>query len=616
MTHPFLQRIARAPLLADGAMGTQIYAHGIDFDQCFDAVNLFQPRIVADIHRGYIDAGADLIQTNTYGANRIKLEVFGLQDKVREINFRAMKIAREVREVAGTTTFIAGSVGPLGAYLAPYGPITPEQARATFAEQIGALLEQGADLLILETFSDLREMVLAIEMARAVSGLPIVAQMSFAEDGRTTFGHTPAEVVLKLRAVGADVIGANCSVGSQRVFNVVEAMHVAAPDSRLSAQPNAGFPTERNNRVFYPSSPEYMARYAKRMVEELGVSLIGGCCGTTPEHIAAMRGALRDLNPEAPARHTHVVAKVEKAKPAAPSAEPTRLARMLGAGEFVRMVEIDPPKGHNPQRCLDGARMLQEVGVDFINVADSPMSRVRMSALAMCTMIQEQTDLETIVHFTTRDRSLMGLQSDLLGAHALGVRNILALKGDPPALANYPGTKGVFDVDTIGLVKVIAGMNRGVDTAGNDIGVPTNFHIGVALDINAADPDYEIARFHQKIEAGAHFAMTQIAYDAEALRRFLERLGPSPIPIILGMLPVQSYRHAEFLKNEVPGIDPPDEVLYRMKVAGADGRKEGVKIAQELLQKVKELVNGVYVMPSFNRWEVAAEVLEVLGARR
>jgi methionine synthase / methylenetetrahydrofolate reductase(NADPH) len=612
MAHPFIEHIHRAPLLADGAMGTQLHSHDIDFDQCFDALNLTNPKLVAQIHRSYIDVGAELIETNTYGANRFKLEAYGLADQVREVNLRAMKIARSVREIAGTSTFIAGAVGPLGKLLEPYGQVKPDQARAAFAEQIGALLEQGADLLLLETFGDLQEILLAIEAARSVSDLPIVAQMTFAEDGRTPLGHTPEEVVLKLRATGVDVIGVNCSVGSQRVFKAVEAMHVVAPDVKLSAQPNAGFPTVRHNRVFYPSSPEYMARYARRMVEELGVSLIGGCCGTTPDHIAAMREALRDLNPEAPARHVHGVVVPEKPKLGTPGAAQTRLAEMLQAGEFVISVEIDPPKGHNPKRCLEGAHLVKEAGAHFINVADSPMARVRMSALAMCYMIQAETGVETILHFTTRDRSLMGLQSDLLGAHAIGIRNILALKGDPPSIANYPGTSGVFDVDTIGLVKVISGMNRGVDTAGNDIGIPTTFHIGVALDINAADPDYEIGRLHQKVAAGAHFAMTQIAYDAEKLRHFMERLGPPPIPIILGLLPLQSYRQAEYLKNEVPGIAPTDEALHRMKLAGAEGRKEGVKMSQELLLEVKHLVNGVYIMPSFGRWEVAAEVISVL----
>lgn len=611
MPHPFIERIQRGPILADGAMGTQLYNHGIDFDQCFDALNLTNPKIVSEIHRAYINAGAELIETNTYGANRFKLEPYGLQDRVREINARAMKIAREAREISGTTTLIAGAVGPLGKLLEPYGQITVEQARIAFAEQIGALLEQGADLLILETFSDLREISLAIEAARAISDLPIVAQMTFAEDGRTALGHTPEEVVVKLSTAGVDVIGVNCSVGSRSVFSTVAAMHLAAPDIKLSAQPNAGFPTERHNRVFYPSSPEYMARYAKRMVEELGVSLIGGCCGTTAEHIAAMRQALQDLNPEAPAAHVHVVATPEP-KPAKPTAAPTRLSEKLAAGEFIISVEVDPPKGHNPQRCLDGARMLKEAGVEFINVADSPMARVAMSPLPLCMMIQAETGQETILHFTTRDRSLMGLQSDLMGAHALNVRNILALKGDPPSLANYPGTKGVFDVDTIGLVNVINGLNKGVDTAGNPLGTPTNFNIGVALDINAADPEYEIQRLHNKVAAGAQFAMTQVTYDPVALRDFLQRLGPPPVPLILGILPLQSYRQAEFLKNEVPGIAPTDEALRRMKLAGPEGRKEGVRMAQELLREVKGLVNGVYIMPSFHRWEVAADVLTVL----
>ncbi len=611
MAHPFIERVARGPILADGALGTQLNNAGIDFDQCFDAVNLSDPRLVSDIHRAYIDAGAEIIETNTYGANRWKLERYGLQDRVREVCLRAMKIAREVREVAGSTTLIAGAVGPLGRLLDPYGPLTVEEARSALAEQIAALLEQGADLLILETFSDLREIAIAVEAARAVGDLPIVAQMSFADDGRTALGHTAAEVARRLAELKVDVAGINCSVGPQRVFGFLGEMRAAAPELRLSAMPNAGFPTERNNRVFYPSSPEYMARYARRMVEELGVSIVGGCCGTTPEHTAAMRRALIDLSSEAPAKNETLVV-VDTPRPTRAAAQPTRLARMLAAGEFVVSVEIDPPKGHNPKRCLDGARLLREAGVHFINVADSPMSRVRMSALAMCSMIQQDSGLETILHFTTRDRSLMGIQSDLLGAHALDVRNILALKGDPPSLANYPGTRGVFDVDTIGLVKVIGGMNSGVDTAGNDIGQPTTFNIGVALDINAADPEHEIARLHKKVAGGAQFAMTQIAYDPELVKAFLERLGTPPIPLLLGILPVQSFRHAEFLKNEVPGIDPPDEVLRRMKAAGADGRQEGIAIAQELLLEVKGLVNGVYIMPSFSRWEVAAEVLKAL----
>ncbi len=612
MAQAFLDRLAGGPILGDGAMGTQLYARGVDFNQCFEAVNLHSPRLVADIHRDYINAGADLVETNTYGANRIRLAPYGLAGKVREINYRAMKLAREAREIAGASTLIAGAVGPLGQALHPFGQLHPEEAHAAFGEQIGALLEQGADLLLLETFGDLRELLIAIEAAHAVGDLPIVAQMSFAEDGRTALGNTPEEVVHALMERNVAMIGVNCSVGPQRVFKVLEAMHLAAPTARLAAQPNAGWPTERNNRVFYPSTPEYFAGYARRMIEELGVSLVGGCCGTTPEHTAAMRQALTALRPDAPVAHVHVVTTPEPPKTVVHSAPPTLLAQKLAAKEFVVSVEIDPPKGHNPRKCLEGARMLKEAGVNFINVADSPMARVRMGPLAMCALIQQETGLETIIHFTTRDRSLMGLQSDLLGAHALNVRNILTLKGDPPALGSYPGTSGVFDVDTLGLVKVAAGMNAGKDTSGYDIGVPTNFLIGIPLNHNAPDVDHEIEKFRLRVDAGARFAMTQIAYDVEGLRDFLRRLGPSPIPIILGILPLQSFRQAEFLLNEVPGIAPTEETLDRMQAAGPNGRQEGVKMARELLREVRSLIDGVYIMPSFGRYEVAVDVMEAL----
>lgn len=612
MAHPFLERLARGPLLCDGAMGTQLYASGIPFDRCFDALNLSDPQRVVDIHRAYIDAGADVIETNSYGANRYKLEPFGLADKVRQVNAKALRHAKDAREIAGTSTLIAGAVGPLGVVLAPYGPVSPADAQAAFAEQIEELHGQGADVLIFETFSDLRELELGIAAARQNCDLPIIAQMTFAEDGHTTFGHAAEEVVRRLRELKVDVIGANCSVGSQRMFRTLEAMHIAAPDVRLSGQPNAGWPTEQNHRIFYPSTPEYMARYARRMVEELGVSLTGGCCGTTPDHIRAMHAALVDLAPHAPAQHVHVVVAPEPPKKLLAVADPTKLAQKLATREFVVSVEIDPPKGHNPRKCIEGAMLLKEAGVEFINVADSPMARVRMGPLAMCALIQQQTGLETIIHFTTRDRSLMGLQSDLLGAHALNVRNILTLKGDPPSLGNYPGTSGVFDVDTLGLVKIAVGMNDGHDTSGHDIGAPTNFLIGVPLNHNALDIDAEIAKFRLRIDAGAKFAMTQIAYDPAGLRAFLARLGPCPIPIILGILPLQSQRHAEFLYNEVPGISPTPEALRRMRLAGPEGRREGVRMAQELLREVKGLVDGVYIMPSFGRYEVAAEVMQAL----
>lgn len=611
MAQPFLDRLRRGPLLCDGAMGTQLYANGVDFEQCFDALNLTNLALVTEIHRAYITAGADVIETNSFGANRFKLEAFGLADKVAQINSKAMRAAKDARDVMGTPTLIAGAVGPLGVVLEPFGHLSLVEAQDAFAEQIRELHGQGADLLLFETISSLPELECAIAAARSVCDLPIVAQMTFAEDGRTAYGHTPEEVVRRLYALAVDVIGVNCSVGSQRVFRVLEAMHAAEPRALLSGQPNAGWPTERNSRIFYPSTPEYMANYAQRMHSSAGVVLVGGCCGTTPDHIRAMRSLL-----DAPVAHheERVTIVPPPAAPKAPvaRAEPTKLAQKIAAGEFIISVEIDPPKGHNPQKCLDGARLLRDAGVEFINVADSPMARVRMGAMAMCALIQQQTGLETIIHFTTRDRSLMGLQSDLLGAHALNIRNVLTLKGDPPALGNYPGTSGVFDVDTLGLVKVAVGMNGGHDTAGHEIGTPTNFLIGVPLNHNAPDIDAEIAKFRLRIEAGAHYAMTQIAYDPEGLRRFLDRLGPCPIPLLLGVLPLQSLRHAEFLRNEVPGISPTDEALHRMRLAGAEGRKEGIKMTQELLHEVRSLVQGVYIMPSFGRYEVAAEVMEAL----
>ncbi len=614
MANPFLEQLGQRALLCDGAMGTQLYSRGIDFDECFDALNLTQPDVVREIHQSYIEAGADIIETNTYGANRFKLEPFGLADKVRQINHRGMKLAREAREIAGTNTLIAGAIGPLGVLLQPYGPLSEQAAHEAFAEQIGTLLEQGADLLMFETFSDLQEMLIAVKAAKQVGDLPIVAQMTFAEDGRTVLGNTPEEVVRKLAELGVAVVGVNCSVGPQRVFRVVQSMRAVNATIPISAQPNAGWPTERHNRVFYPSSPEYMADYARRMVEELNVQIVGGCCGTTPQHISSMHSALQDLNPASTLNITIVDDEAPSVQLPSKSAETTQLGRMLADGAFVTSVEIDPPKGHNPRRCLEGARQMLAAGVNFINVADSPMARVRMSALPMCNLIQQQVGMETILHFTTRDRSLMGLQSDLLGAHALGVRNILALKGDPPSFGAYPGTSGVFDVDTIGLVKVIAGMNSGVDTAGNDIGTPTNFLIGVALNINAEDPDWEIDRLHQKVAAGAHYAMTQISYDAAELDRFLDKLGSLPIPILLGLMPVQSYRHASFLHNEVPGITLPNDVLERMKQAGSNGRSIGVQVSQEILTAAYDRIQGVYIMPSFGRYEMAAEVLEVLKA--
>jgi len=620
MTHPFRARLASGPLLADGAMGTMLHAAGVPIDDSFDHLNLTNPGLVASVHRGYLAAGADLIETNTFGANRIRLEQFGLADQVRQINLRGVKIAREEREICGRPVLIAGSIGPTTRTMPPYGTTKPEQIRAAFREQIEALLEGGVDLLIIETISDVKEMVEAVRAAKEASDLPVVAMMTFAEDGRTIAGNSVEEVVETLAGLGVDAIGANCSVGPQRLLPVVEAMHdllngAGENAPALAAMPNAGWPTRVGGRVIYPSSPEYFADFARRAFAA-GIRVIGGCCGTTPEHTRAMREALEQAvsaPAEEPARRSPSVRLVTPPSTDLVAPEgPTGLAEKLGK-KFVVSVEIDPPKGLNPAKALDGARLLKEVGVDAINVADSPMARVRMSALTMCYLIQHQVGLETIIHFTTRDRSLMGLQSELLGAHAVGVRNILALTGDPPSLGDYPDSSAVYDVDSIGLIRVISRLNQGVDSAGASIGRMASFTIGCAVDPTRDDLEEEARRLRAKLEAGAHFVMTQPIFDVRVWQRFLEVLGQEiPVPVLIGILPLQSSRHAEFLHNEVPGITLTDEARDRMRRAGAEGRREGVKMAQELLAELRPYAQGVYIMPSFGRYEVAAEVLEPL----
>jgi homocysteine S-methyltransferase len=630
MTHPLLDRLAAGPLLADGAIGTMLYAAGASLDESFDALNLSRPELVLDTHRAYLDAGADLLETNSFGANRFKLEAFGLADRVKEINKKAVRLAREAREITGRPALIAGSIGPTGRTLAPLGVVTPEAVRAAFREQIEALLEGGVDLLVLETIGSLDEMEEAVGAARDACDLPIVASMTFAEDGRTIGGNSPEEVAARLYGLGVAAIGANCSVGPQRLLPVAEALVRSLQDQggdipAVSCMPNAGWPAHVAGRVIYPSSPEYFAGFARRAAAA-GVRIIGGCCGTTPQHTAAMRQALdlwtaeHGANPSPASEHSAARANHRTRVLAAPEIDlvapegPTRLREKLERGEFVISVEIDPPKGLNPTKALDGACLLQEAGVDFINVADSPMARVRMSALTLCYLIQHRTGVETILHLTTRDRSLMGLQSELLGAHAVGVRNIIALTGDPPSLGDYPDSSAVYDVDSIGLIRVLESLNAGTDSAGASIGRPAGFTIACAVDPTRADLEHEAGRLRAKLEAGAHVVMTQPIYDPASWTRFLEAYGVErlPVPVLAGILPLQSSRHAEFLHNEVPGITLSDEARERMRLAGPEGRREGVKMAQELLQELRPLVQGVYLMPSFGRYEVAAEVLDIL----
>ncbi|MCD6030173.1 MAG: 5-methyltetrahydrofolate S-homocysteine methyltransferase [Thermomicrobiales bacterium] len=629
MTHPLLERLAAGPLLSDGAMGTVLYASGASLDESFDALNLTRPDLVLDVHRAYLEAGADLLETNSFGANRFKLEGFGLAEKVREINKAAVRLAREAREISGRPVLIAGSVGPTGRTLAPFGAVEPEAVRAAYREQIEALLEGGVDLLVLETIGSLGEMTEAVLAAREACDLPIVASMTFAEDGRTIGGNSPQEVATRLLGLGVTALGANCSVGPQKLLPVATALvrHVAdaagaAP--AVACMPNAGWPAHVAGRVIYPSSPEYFAGFAQRAAEA-GVRIIGGCCGTTPLHTAAMREALDAWAAERPGvttqpataaaatrRRTRILTAPEL--DLVPAEGPTRFREKIDRGEFVVSVEIDPPKGLNPTKAIEGACLLQEAGVDFINVADSPMARVRMSALTLCYLIQHRTGVEAILHLTTRDRSLMGLQSELLGAHAVGVRNIIALTGDPPSLGDYPDSSAVYDVDSIGLIRILDRLNTGTDSAGASIGRKAAFTIACAVDPTREDLAHEAGRLRAKLEAGAHVVMTQPIYDPISWTRFLEAYGVErlPVPVLAGILPLQSSKHAEFLHNEVPGITLSDEARERMRRAGPDGRREGVKMAQELLDALRPHVQGVYLMPSFGRYEVAAEVLEIL----
>ncbi|CAA9548136.1 MAG: 5,10-methylenetetrahydrofolate reductase / Homolog of homocysteine-binding domain [uncultured Thermomicrobiales bacterium] len=626
MAQPLTARLAERVTLADGAMGTMLYAAGIGLDECFDALNLSRPEIVAGVHRAYLAAGAEVLETNTFGANRFKLEHFGLSAKVRDINRRGAKLAREEREVAGLPALIGGSIGPTGRTLPPFGTTSVDEVRAAYREQIEALLEGGVDFLSIETIGALEEMVAAVQAARDVSDLPIVALMTFAEDGRTLNGTEPVMVVDALVELGVEVFGANCSVGPRGILRVAREMRrrldeCGHRDVALACMPNAGWPTHVGGRVIYPSSPEYFGGFATQALE-VGVRLIGGCCGTTPEHIRAMRRAL-DAMPTSrgAAAPATGLAPVPAATPipTKPAIElvatdgPTEIATKLGR-DFVVSVEIDPPKGFNPAKALEGARLLKAAGVDAINVADSPMARVRMSALTLCYLIQHQVGIETILHFTTRDRSLMGLQSELLGAHAVGVRNILALTGDPPSLGDYPDSSAVYDVDSIGLVRVLGRLNAGQDSAGASIGRLANFTIACAVDPTREDLAEEARRLRAKLAAGADFVMTQPIYDVSVWHRFLEiYAGEIPVPVLVGILPLQSSKHAEFLHNEVPGITLTDDARDRMRRAGANGRREGVKMAQQLLTDLRPHAQGVYIMPSFGRYEVAAEVMEALG---
>ncbi len=613
MSSPFLARLAQGPLLADGATGTLLYERGVPFDQSFDELNLSRPTLVETLHRDYLAAGAELIETNTFGTNAVRLAAHGLEQKTRLIARQGARIARAAREIAGVNAFIAGSMGPLGKPLEPFGQLSLADAERHFREAAEGLLEGGCDCFLLETFQDLNEILAALRAVRRVTlEVPVITQMTFGLDGKTLYGHTPAVAVAALREAGADVVGVNCGVGPQPTLELLEQLLAAADGTPVSAMPNAGLPQFVNGRYAYLATPEYFADFAARALA-LGVKIVGGCCGTTPAHIRAMRERLASHIPVeklAPGAEVRVIEPAPAPAPIEEAAAVSGLLRLLSE-KFVVSVEIDPPRGVNTQKVMEGARLMAQRGVDVINIADSPMARIRMSAMALAYQIRTHFPrVDLILHFTTRDRNLMGLQSDLLGAHALGLRNILCLTGDPPSVGDYPNMTAVYDTDSVGLVRIVRGMNEGHDLSGTSIGAATRFAVGCGVNPTADDLDAELERFRRKLDAGAEFVMTQPVYELECWNRFLDRLGGAPpIPILIGVLPLQSFRHAEFLHNEVPGIHVPAWIRERLHAAGNEGQKVGVDLARDLLLECRSLANGVYLMPSFGRYENCLDVL-------
>ena len=613
MASPFLTRLAQGPILADGAMGTLLFSRGIAYERCFDELNLIQSSLIEGIHREYLSAGAELIETNTFGANSVRLATHGLSDKARVIARQGVKLARNAREIVGTSAFVAGAMGPLGSHIEPFGAIAVAEAELAFKAQAEGLLEGGLDVFILETFQDLNEILAAIRAIRMVSTeVSIIAQMTFGLDGKTRYGHTPQLVARALRQVGADVIGVNCGVGPQPTLEVLEELLAASEGMPVSVMPNAGLPQFVEGRYVYLSSPEYFADFAARAVT-LGARIVGGCCGTTPDHVRAMRERLASHLPAETLPSGAEVRVLDRAPIEESPVEteaPSLLRKMKS--KFTVSVEIDPPRGVNTQKVLAGAKLMAERGVDCINIADSPMARIRMSASSLAYQIHGLfPQVEVILHYTTRDRNLMGLQSDLLGAHSVGLRNILCLTGDPPSLGDYPNMTAVYDTNSVGLIGIVGKMNIGTDDSGTSIGSPTNFAIGCAVNPTAENLDWELEHFQRKLDAGAQFVMTQPVYELACWENFLKKLGGMPpIPLLIGLLPLQSFRHAEFLHNEVPGITVPDWIRQRMHEAGNEGQKVGVELARDLLGECRSMANGVYLMPSFGRYENCLDVLE------
>jgi len=605
-----LETLTQKTLLADGAMGTMLHARGIGFDKCFDELNLTNPAAVADVHREYIEAGAELIITNTFGANRYKLAKHGLQEDISEINRAGVELAKRIVAASFKDVLIAGDVGPLGVRIAPYGRVKLEEAREAFAEQIRALAEAGADLIIIETMTDLYEIQEAIKAAKENSSLPIIASVTFTRDDRTLLGDDPAKVAHRLADAGADVIGVNCSGGPSQLLRILKQMRQAEPNAKFWVKPNAGWPEQVSGRIMYPADADYFGEYAVQF-RQAGANIVGGCCGTTPQHIAVMKKAL-ESTPATPVAEISIVDEDEVT--AEPGEPPTKLAQRLANKQFSICVEMDPPRGLSTHKLLAGASLLHDSGADIINVADSPLARMRMSAWAVCDVVQRTVGVETTLHFPTRGRNLLRVQGDLLAAHAIGLRNVFVVMGDPTSIGDYPEATDNYDLVPSGLVKLIKqGFNMGVDHSGTSIGQPTNFFVGSALNLCPQDMDTEVKNLHRKIKAGADFFLTQPIYRPDDGPKLIEayeaKHGKLDKPILAGILPLVSARHANFLHNEVPGISIPGEARARIESAGDGGAKVGVELAVELIQSIKGWASGIYMMPQFHRYDQASEII-------
>lgn len=599
------------PHVFDGAMGTMLYSKGVFINRCYDELNLKEPDLVREVHRAYVKAGAELLETNSFGANSVKLAEYGLEKQVVEINAAAAKLAREA---ANGRALVGGAIGPLGIRIEPYGPTSLAEARSVFREQATGLLEGGVDFFVLETFADLEEIQQAIIALRELSTLPIVAQMTVQEDCTTVYGTLPETLASQLDSFDVDVVGLNCSVGPHGILSAIEKF---APHTtkKLSAQPNAGLPREIHGRKMYMASPEYMAKFSQRLIRA-GVKFVGGCCGTTPEHIKKIADAVHALSP------MRIVVQSAAADQDIPHPDPTPLAersnwgRKIATGELVTTVEILPPKGIDPAKMIEGVRQLKQAGIDAVNVPDGPRAQMRMGVIPTAVLVEQQTGMEAVVHYCCRDRNLLGMLSDLLGAHALGIRNLLIITGDPPKMGPYPESTAVFDIDSIGLTNLVRRLNFGMDPGNNPLGEPTSFVYGVGVNPGAADLEYELNRFYWKVEAGAEYAITQPVFDAEQLLRFIEEIKKREIwiPIVPGIWPLISVRNAEFLANEVPGVVIPKEVIDRMRVANEKGKEfalqEGIQIAREMFEQVRPYVQGLQVSAPFGKVEYALQVFE------